>query len=56
MFSKIVCLTFQIYNNVNMYNVIVVHIMIKGYFNVNYSTSMGNSTLYCVHNISGYFK
>lgn len=54
MFNKIICSTFQIYNNINMHNAMVVHMMIKDYFNVNYSSSMGNSTLYFVHNVSGY--
>lgn len=51
----IICVTFQIYNNVNMYNVMIVHIiMIKDHFNVN-NTSLGNSTLYFLHNVRGYF-
>jgi len=33
----------------------VVYIMIKDYFNENYSTFMENSALYFVHNVSRYF-
>jgi len=37
-----------------MYNVMIVNVTIKDYFNVN-STSVGNSTLYFAHNdVNGY--
>jgi len=61
MFDKIIFSTFQIYSNVNMYNVLIVHIMNNDNFNVN-STYVGNSALYIIlvgisnkiNNITGY--